>query len=224
MRRRKRLPTRRREAIRHAALALILLLAAQNLLHLGRLLPIQAIRETEEREGVYGTEVLRRSWEPDIYKTSLFYLTANENALLLGDAHLTYLGWMPQFGAALDCSGGEPLYAAERTVSRFGREGTKFFFYGRADDPAIETVELSLRYISGYDEERAENIYREHIRLTVPEESWIEKDGRRYFLLPYRLEDWPEQSGEHSFAVGRNSAGEVVTEFEISEGSYASYG
>lgn len=152
MKRRKRLPTRRRDALRHASRALILLLLVQNLLHVGLLLPVQALRETEEREGVCGTKVLRRIWEPDIYKTSLFYLTASENALLLGDVHFTHLGWFPQFGAALDCTGGAPLYAAERTVSRYGQEEMYCFFYGRADAPSIETVELSLRYISGYDE------------------------------------------------------------------------
>nr|WP_326172360.1 hypothetical protein [uncultured Oscillibacter sp.] len=224
MKRRKRLPTRRRDALRHASRALILLLLVQNLLHVGLLLPVQALRETEEREGVCGTKVLRRIWEPDIYKTSLFYLTASENALLLGDVHFTHLGWFPQFGAALDCTGGAPLYAAERTVSRYGQEGTYCFFYGRADAPSIETVELSLRYISGYDEAEGENIYQEHVRLTVPKESWMERDGHRYFLLPYKLEGWPYQTSEHTFVTGRDNAGKVVTEFEITEGSYASYG
>lgn len=222
MKRVKKLPTRKRDALRRAAWALALLLAANALLHLGQLLPIQAIRETEEREGVYHTRVLRRMWVPEVYKTSLFYLTANENALLLGDAHFTYLGWFPQFGAALDCSGGEPLYAAERTVNRSGHEGTHFFFYGRVDDPAIETVELSLRYIREYGEKKEENIYQEHVRLTAP--IWQERDGRRYFFLQYRLENWPDHGGRYTFAIGKNASGEVLTEFIIQEGSYASYG
>lgn len=223
--RRKRMSTRKRDALRHAARALLLLLAANYLLHTGQLLPIQAIRETEEREGVYHTRVLRRMWAPEIYKTSLFYLTANENALLLGDAHFTYLGWFPQFGTALDCSGGEPLYAAERSVIRQrDQESTLYFFYGRVDDPAVETVEISLRYISGYDEEKKEKIYQEHDRLTAP--IWSERDGRRYFLVQYDLdrEDWPEHFGAYSFAIGKDASGEVLTEFDIREGSLASYG
>ncbi len=219
--RRKKMPTRRRDALRHVAWALVLLFAANSLLHIGHLLPIQAIRETEEREGVYHTRVLRRMWEPEIYKTSLFYLTANENALLLGDAHLTFLGWFPDFGVALDCSGDAPLYAAERTVNRSNHEGTHFFFYGRVDDPAIETVEISLRYISGYDEEKKENIYQEHICLTAP--IWQERDGYRYFLEKYHLEDWPEKKRESTFVVGKNAAGETITEFQIQEGSHGFY-
>ena len=59
------------------------------------------------------------------------------------------------------------------------------FFYGRVDDPAIETVELSLRYISGYGRGGEKNRFEEAVLLTVPEESWIERNGRRYFLLSY---------------------------------------
>lgn len=224
MRRLKRLPTRKREALRRAVWALVLLLAVQNLLQLGLLLPIQAIHSAEEREGVYGTRVLRRLWEPDIYKSSLFYLSASENAVVLSDAHLTYLGWFPQFGNALDCSSPAPLYAAERSIARGGNTGYHLFFYGRVDDPAIETVEFSLRYISGYDEAKRENLFQEHIRLTVPEEDWIERDGHRYFLLSYRLEDWPYQTGEYTFVTGRNAAGETVVESPVTESASASYG
>lgn len=224
MRRRKKLPTRRREALRHAVRALILLLVVQNLLHIGLLLPVQAIHMAEEREGVRGTRVLRRHWEPDIHKTSLFYLSASENAVILSDAYLTFLGWRPQFGAALDCSSPAPLYAAERSIARGGHTGYHMFFYGRVDDPAIETVEFSLRYISGYDEAKRRNLYQEHIRLTVPEEDWIEKGGRRYFLLSCRLEDWPYRTGEYTFVTGRNAAGETVVESPVTESASASYG
>lgn len=224
MRRSRKLPTRRREALRHAARALILLLAVQNLLHIGLLLPVQAIHMAEEREGVRGTRVLRRLWEPDICKTSLFYLSASENAVILSDAYLTFLGWLPQFGTALDCTGTAPLYAAERSVSRHEEPGRHLFFYGRVDDPAIETVELSLRYISGYGRAGEKNRYEEAVRLTVPEEGWIERNGRRYFLLSYELEDWPYESGQYTFAAGRDAAGEIVTEFAVTAGASASYG
>lgn len=224
MRRREKLPTRKREALRHAVRALILLLVVQYLLHIGLLLPIQAIHMAEEREGVRGTRVLRRLWEPDIYKSSLFYLSASEDAVVLSDAYLTFLGWLPQFGTALDCTGSAQLYAAERNVSRNEEPGRHMFFYGRVDDPAIETVELSLRYISGYGREGEKNRYEEAVLLTVPEESWIERNGRRYFLLSYKLEDWPYESGVQTFAVGRDAAGETVTEFAVTEGASASYG
>ena len=98
------------------------------------------------------------------------------------------------------------------------------FFYGRVDDSTIETVELSLRYISGYGRGGEKNRFEEAVLLTVPEESWIERNGRRYFLLSYKLEDWPYESGEQTFAIGRDAAGEMITEFAITAGSYGSYG
>lgn len=212
------LPARRRKAIRHAARTLVLLLVVQNMLHVGLLLPIQAIRMAEEREGVRGTRILRRLWEPDIGRSSLFYLTANETALVLSDTYLTLLGWQPMFGHALDCTGGESLYVTERRVSRLGVKGTRCFFYGRVDSPAIEMVELSLWYIDGHGHGQ------EHTRLAVPREAWLEQDGRRYFLLQYDMEDWPEAVGVDTRAIGRDSSGAVVTEFSLSVGVSATYG
>lgn len=223
MRRGKKLPTRRREALRHAAWALLLLLAVQNLLQLGLLLPIQAIHSAEEREGVHGTRVLRRLWEPELYRTSLFYLSANENTLILSDAYLTFLGWQPMFGSAVDCSAPAPLYAGERSISSGNGSGYQLFFYGRVDDPAIETVEFSLRYIGDFGEAGGGVRYQEHIRLSVPEEDWVEEGGHRYFFLSYRLEDWPYQTGRYTFITGRDAAGEIVTEFPV-EGTGATYG
>lgn len=216
------LPTRRKRALKYLAIAAAAVLAVNCTLHVGYLLPIQALRAVEEREGVHG-RIVTRLWEPEVHKTGLFYLMENEDMVLLGNTYLSLLGWNPGFGWALDCTGGAPLHAAETASCREGGE-TVWHFYGRVDSPEIETVEISLRSVEGYDEERGENLYEERQTLCAGRGEFLEKEGRQFFLLRCRLEDWPEHSGVNAFALGRNAEGETVAEFPIEEGIYSYYG
>lgn len=216
------LPSRRRRALKHLAIALAVMLVVNQATCMGLLLPIQALWKVEEREGVRGRIVTCR-WDPRIHRTDLFFLTENEDMVFLGNTYLTILGWNPGFGWAVDCTEDRPLHAGEDASSREGF-GTVWYFYGRVDDPAIETVEISLRAITGWDEARQKNVYTEHSRLTARREDFLEKEGRRYFLLDCRLEDWPEDSGVHAFALGLDGSGKVVTEREIDDGIHSSYG
>ena len=117
MRRKKKLSIRRRRGVRCAAAALALLILAQNFLHTALLLPIQAVRLAEEQNGVRNTRVIWRHWEPELLNgTALFYLTANNNAVLLTDAYLTVQGWRPGYSGLLDCTEdrGDPPPGASR--------------------------------------------------------------------------------------------------------------
>lgn len=209
MKRKKKLPTRRRRALRCAGAALVLLLLVQNLLHTALLLPIQAVRLKEAQTGVRGTRVVHRQWEPGTYNgTGLFYLTANEEAVMLCDTVLTFRGWLPVYGALLDCGEDAPLHAAQRFLYKVDHphdggerqlRGTHYFFYGRVDDPDIETVEITLPEGSGLGEEP----------LAAP---LFQKNGHRYFLL-YRWapgEEWPPQ--ETGRAAGKDCEGSTVAE------------
>lgn len=217
------LPARKRRALKYLTIAALTVVLVNYTLHTGLLLPIQAIRAVEEREGVPHGRVVTRLWEPAVHKTGLFYLTENETMVLLGNTYLSLLGWTPGFGWALDCASGAPLYAGETSSCRDGGE-TVWHFYGRVDSPEIETVEISLRSITGYDQERGENLYEEQVLLAAGREDWLEKEGRRFFLLRCQLEDWPEHSGVNAFAIGRDAAGNLVTEFPIEEGIHSYYG
>lgn len=215
-------PNRRRQALGYLAYLAAAVLFLNGVLHVGLLLPIQAIREVEEREGVRG-QVVTRFREPAVHRTGLVYLTENGDMVLLGYTYLSFLGWWPGFGWALDCTGGEPLHAAGNSSARDGGESV-WHFYGRVDGPEIETVEISLRVLAGFDRERGEELYEERQVLTAGREDWVEREGRHFFLLRYRVEDWPENQSIHAFAVGRDAAGAVVTEFPIEEGIHSFYG
>lgn len=106
--RRKKLPSRKRQALWRVLLALVSLLLVDHIFGIA-LLPIQAVRREAEHEGIGRAWVVERKWEPSLYKTHLFYLMENERAVMLGDTHLSPLGWETMFGATVDCTGEEPI-------------------------------------------------------------------------------------------------------------------
>ena len=220
---RKTLPTRRRRALRRLVLAAAVLLLSNHLLGVGLLLPIQAIRQVEERQGAPHGAVLDRLWTPEIHRTHLVYLTASEKTVTIADTYLSVYGWISAFGWSLDCTTGEPLYAGEMTMYRDEREGTVCCYYGRVDDPTIETVTISERG-ELYDETTKTAYWEEAARLTAEPEDFLERKGYRCFLLSHIITDWPYDSGRHAWATGYDAAGNVVAEFEIQEGTHSYFG
>ena len=221
--RRKKLPTRRRRALRRLVLAAAVLLLSNHLLGVGLLLPVQAVRQVEERQGAPHGAVLDRLWTPEIHRTHLVYLTASEKTVTIADTYLSVYGWISAFGWSLDCTTGEPLYAGEMTMYRDEREGTVCCYYGRVDDPTIETVTISVR-AELYDETTKTAYWEEAARLTAEPEDFLERKGYRSFLLSHIITDWPYDSGRHAWATGYDAAGNVVAEFEIQEGTHSYFG
>lgn len=220
---REKMPSRKRWVVRRFVIFLIALMAVNHLMQLGFLLPIQAIRQMEERQGAPHGAVLDRLRTPEVHRTHLVYLTACEEAVTIADTYLTLYGWMGGFGWSLDCTTGEPLYAGEMTMSRSEREETVCCYYGRVDDPAIETVAVSVRG-QVYDETTQTARWEEAARLTVGPEDFLEWKGYRHFLLSHIVADWPYDSGRHAWVIGYDSGGNVVTEYEIEQGTHSHFG
>ena len=95
---REKLYVRRRWVLRRFAIFLLVLLAVNHFMQIGFLLPIQGIRQVEERQGAPHGRVLARDWAPEIHRTHLVYLTAAEDAVTLADTYLSLYGWMGGFG------------------------------------------------------------------------------------------------------------------------------
>ena len=173
---RKKLPTRRRRALRRVGWALLLLLAVNHFFQVGYLLPGQAVRDEEEREGTGRTWTVESRWIPVLYPTQRFYLRENENAVLLGNTYFSPFGWQTTMGCALDCSEPAPVYAACHSMSRDGKP-TLLCYFGRIDDPAIETVVVSVEEIT-YDQ--GQEIRKELRRLTAERSDFLIRDGRTF--------------------------------------------
>lgn len=218
---RKKLPTRRRRALRRVGWALLLLLAVNHFFQVGYLLPGQAVRDEEEREGTGRTWTVESRWIPVLHPTQRFYLRENENAVLLGNTYFSPFGWQTTMGCALDCSEPEPVYAACHSMSRDGKP-TLLCYFGRIDDPAIETVVVSIQEVT-YDQ--GQETRRELRRLTAERSEFFTRDGRTFFWL-MEVQDGeidPEQIIQ-SVLTAWGEDGTVVTEFTIRQESFASYG
>ena len=219
---RERVYSRRRMVLRRFAVFLIALLAVNHIFQLGFLLPVQAIRQVEERQGVPHGETLARLWTPEIHRTHLVYLRGSENAVTIADTYLTLYGWMGGFGWTLDCATGEPLHAGEMTMYRDGgAHGTVCSYFGRVDDPEIARVEISVRgayYVDGAE------AWEEAVNLPVEGEDFLTRDEGRYFLVEDIRPEWPYDSARRAWVIAYDHAGNVVTEFQIEQGTHSYFG
>lgn len=214
------LPSRKRVALRRIAIAAVVIFCVNFFMHIGLLLPIQSIWQLEEREGARHTSVVTRDWAPEVHRTHLVYLTENDDTTLFGSTYLTIYGWMAGFSVALDCTEEAPLYAGRSYMSR--DDGKVWYFFGRVDDPAIETVAVSLQS-EDWDEETQIFIRREVCRLTTAE--FLEKDGRRYFLLRDGGEwDSDTCSSPRPVVIGYDSAGSEAARVDIEQGNASYFG
>lgn len=211
---------RKRLALRRLVTAAVLMVLINHFFLLGSIFPRQCIWNLEEREGARHTFVVTRDWAPEIHKTHLVYLTENDETTLFGSAYLTVYGWMAGFSVALDCSEEAPLYAGRSYMGR--DDGNVWYFFGRVDDPAVETVEVSLRS-EEWNEAAQAPLYREIRCLTT--EDFLEKEGRRYFLLRDSGE-WDNEtcSSPQPAAIGYDRFGNEVARVDIEQGISSYFG
>ena len=212
------MPTRRRRAIRRVALAAVLLLLIQHCLNVGNLLPMQAIYQVGQREGIGWSWPVQRMAVPEIYRTHLVYLTENENAVMLADTYLSILGWMANYGLTLDCTTREPLYAGYRTLVR--GETVVTCYFGRIDRDDIASIAICIQ-----EEIYRQNqvIRREVRRLTVEQEDLLTRDGHRFFLLR-EVAEWDAERVLRPVIFAYGADGTVLLEQEIDRYASSSYG
>ena len=219
---RERVYSRPRMVLRRFAVLLIALVAVNHLMQLGFLLPVQAIRQVEERQGAPHGTTLARLWTPEVHRTHLVYLRGSEKAVTIADTYLTIYGWIGGFSWTLDCTEEAPLYAGEMTMYRDGgAHGTVGSYFGRVDDPEIARVEISVRgayYVDGAE------AWEEAVNLPVEGEDFLTRDEGRYFLVEDIRPEWPYDSARRAWVIAYDHAGNVVTEFQIEQGTHSYFG
>ena len=205
-------PTRARRAVKSVVIMLCALLIC-NMLGGGHLTRAMALRDGEQRYGVYEkTHELASLPAESIYRTMRVTLKAGENAAYCGASHFYALyGWQDDFGMALDCSSGERVHAGWWVMGRDGG-GRALFFWGRVDDAAIDRAEiLQQRTVDVQSGE-----YVVETVCTTPL-VWIEDGGHRYFLAGGAITQ--ELSGDYGsdefLFVGYDASGAEVLRYEI---------
>ena len=132
-------PTRARRAVKSVVIMLCALLIC-NMLGGGHLTRAMALRDGEQRYGVYEkTHEITSLPAENIYKTLRVTLMASENVTYCGTSHFyTLLGWQDDFGVPLDCSDGESVHAGWWDMVRNGVRD--IFYWGRVDDAAVDSA------------------------------------------------------------------------------------
>lgn len=184
--------TRKHKALRRTAI-LIFLLTYMTVADGYKVLPFQAVRYMEETYNLERTEIVSRLPPPREMKLfpAMFYLSGNENALLLSGVrfHLLY-GWLDVGGSPLDCSKNAPIHVGAWLTHRWS-SATKDdpradYLFGRVDDPAAAEVRVRLCWRE-YTDDRQE-YYIDQV-ITISAADMREKDGARYFVVPFAPEE-----------------------------------
>ena len=184
MKRRKKCLTRRARAVRRLVGLGVVLVFSWQVLHVGYVLPVQAIRQQEQAIGAGATEVVSRFWEPEAGgPLNLVYVTANEQIVLFKRVHFTlYTGWEGnQAPVILDCSGQKPFFAGCGAVQLEADEGgnpqSRYYFFGRVNDPSIQKIEAVITYEDPGDQPSAQLV------LQTDREEWTVLGDAAFFGL-----------------------------------------
>ncbi|WP_312614760.1 hypothetical protein [Oscillibacter sp.] len=197
----KRVETRKRKALRRT-LTCLAALAVFSALHLYTFTPMQGIRYTEAQRGTGRTRAVARMLPPEGLKLgrTLFYLTANENAMLMTYVRFhPLMGWADALGATLDCSEEAKLHAALWSVSYDG--ASVQYVFGRVDDPEIQALSVSVEEIR---QRTGEEVREELLRTDTETVRWYQKNGQRYFVIPV---DNPQKTNEKLEVVTYSALG-----------------
>lgn len=196
MNRKKRCPSRKRQAIFWCAVVLMLLVLLRLTTGEYALLPIQTLWELEEGHGCGRTEVLRRS--VDLNEGRVKYLAANENILVFVAVEPTWWGWEIMDRSVVNWPEEAPLCGT----------GERRRAIGRVQEASIVQVEHAF-WFAPLDEEHNEGQPKLYTYTTEPDD-WYEWEGKRYFLMEYEpLGYGYYRSGR---LIGYDAAGRVVAE------------
>lgn len=212
--------TRKKTAFRRILMGVTALLLVNHFLLVGLVLPIQAVRRFEEREGAGRTRVVCRDWAPEVHWSHLNYLSGNENVTMLSGAYLHVYGWTDAFGSVVDCSEPAPLHGGWCSQTA-NDELSLYYVFGRIDDPEIVDLQIQAQY---EDWESGEAVRRTAFAWGSPREDWLEKDGRRYFLFRKYPLDWGAYpSPIYPVAIGYDAAGNEVARRELYDNGSSSH-
>lgn len=200
---RKPILSRRRQALCRAAVCLAILLFINLFFGSFYILPIQAVRRSEQRNGMFDSEVIHRRW--DWRRGEGVYLTINRHAMQATVVDFD-LGWRGA-GAALDCTTGERMYFGEFDFKN-GKQTESLNFFGRLGSWDIKRLEIAVTYstyLEGKGWQEADTY-----TLHVNEDDFLDQDGERYFLARHFVPESMEKAIYDVTATAYNARDEVI--------------
>jgi len=208
------LVTRKAKALRRTAVFL-LVAALLQLTHLYEFFPASALWYAAEDVNCGRVRVIQRDWQVSGEGLGrLVYFGANDNALLMAKSQWNPLyGWMGMVKSAVDCSAPGPYHALVSLQASASAEEDRWqsvtaWAFGRVEDPVIQTIEVRFRVNTGARD--GELLYEDRYVFSTSRESWMEKDGRDYFLLKMPDLSWSMEEVLSAQTIACDGAGNPV--------------
>ena len=206
-------PTRARRAVKSVVIMFCALLIC-NMLSGGHLTRAMALRDGEQRYGVYEkTHEITSLPAKNIYKTLRVTLMASENVTYCDTSHFyTLLGWQDDFGVPLDCSDGESIHAGWWDMARNGVV-RDIFYWGRVDDAAVDSAVIE-RYRAVSQDENGDYTFGKREAFAA---ELIEDGDYRYFLTGGVATEanYGDYGWDLVYFVGYDASGAEVLRYEI---------
>ena len=197
-------------------------LLISNMLGGGHLTRMMALRDGEQRNGVYEkTHELASLPAANIGKTLRVTLLVSENVTYCGASDLNaLLGWQEGFGSALDCADGASVHAGSWSMVRGHGMNRALFYWGRIDDASVARAEVVRRHVRYEDNE----FVAETAAVTPLE--LIEDSGHRYFLAggPIAERGFSDSGYDEYDLVGYDDENNEVLRYGIKNTSSSSHG
>ena len=197
-------------------------LLISNMLGGGHLTRAMALRDGEQRYGVYEkTHELASLPASNIGKTLRVTLLVSENVTYCGGSNFyALLGWQEDFGSALDCADGESVHAGCWSMVRGNGMNRALFYWGRIDDVSVARAEIVRRHVR-YEENE---FVAETVSVTPLE--LIEDGGHRYFLAggPIAEQGFSHSGYDEYDLVGYDDGNNEVLRYEIKNTISSSHG
>lgn len=162
--------SRRQKAFRRLGILMILLVIG-SVTGLYQVLPSMAVRDMEVSYGIAPTNTIERVYNPDISKTTLYYLQENDDVLMWTSVkYYPFLGgWQRMFAAVVELDESAPLQVSYEAIS--SDEKTTVYAFGQVKQ-AGEVV-LQAR---DWDDDTV------LCEFVVPETDYITYEGQTYFI------------------------------------------
>ena len=195
-RKKKKVETRKRKAIRRTAMLFIAAMGV-SALHICVLFPMQAVNYEAEEFNTGSTHLIQRmsgdKWN------QMVYMTANDNAILITEVSFyPLLGWSGGLVAVLDCADEGDFQARPITRRDGDDKAAHWAICGRLRSPEVVGIraECQCQY---WDENAEINCTLPEVTISGGPEIWTEKGSWRYFFLETTIPD--AENGEIPFPI-----------------------
>ena len=213
----KKQPTRKKTALRRAALLALILLAA-SVLDLMNLIPRQSVWDMADTRDIQHPKIIETYYDDSLpaARFALQHLVDGDDAMMLCSTGWNlFMGWYDRDWCKVETWDGAPIHAGIR-IHSLGELHTADLF-GRIDNGYITSLTLTFNAITT---PAGQGVVRTPCVIEIPEDAVFRaKNDQKYLLtpivLPYDLLDVDYPNFQDFRIIGYDHEGKVIADEEV---------